>query len=131
MERQSIRRLRLPKYPCAERRACARFPLDLAVRYTDAGGRAPVEAGAGRTIDMSSSGLSFTADKLLPTGVKLDLAIDWPVELDGGVGLQLIVSGGVVRANGTAASLQIERHQFKTRSVGLKAPSGNPSLCGG
>jgi hypothetical protein len=80
-----------------------------------------VETGSGRTIDLSSSGLSFTADKPLETGQKLDVSIDWPALLDGGVKLQLIVSGVVVRTDGTTTALQIRRHEFRTRRVGLKA----------
>jgi hypothetical protein len=79
-----------------------------------------VETGSGRTIDLSSSGLSFPADRSLETGQKLDVSIDWPALLDGGVKLQLIVSGVVVRTAGTATALQIRRHEFKTRHVGLK-----------
>jgi hypothetical protein len=120
MERPSERRVRTPKDPRPERRASARFALTLEARYAISGRRAPVETGSGRTIDLSSSGLSFTADRSLETGQKLDVSIDWPALLDGGVKLQLIVSGVVVRTAGTATALQIRRHEFKTRHVGLK-----------
>lgn len=93
-----------------------RFRLALQVRYA-ATGRLPTEPGVGRTIDMSSSGLRFNADKPLATGQRLDVSIDWPVLLDGGVQLQLIVSGTVVRSNGTEIALRIERHEFRTRRV--------------
>src|ERR1035441_8647378 len=95
MERPSERRVRTPKDPRPERRASARFALTLEARYAISGRRAPVETGSGRTIDLSSSGLSFTADRSLETGQKLDVSIDWPALLDGGVKLQLIVSGVV------------------------------------
>ncbi|MGO9965638.1 MAG: PilZ domain-containing protein [Bryobacteraceae bacterium] len=120
MERARERRARLPRDGSQERRASARFPLTLEVRYVVLGRRAPVEMGSGRTIDLSSSGLSFTADRPLQTGQKLDVYIDWPVLLDGGVQLQLIMSGVVVRTGGTATALQIERHEFRTRRGGLK-----------
>ncbi len=45
------------------------------------------------------SGLSFTADRPLLTGQKLEVAIDWTVLLDGGVRLQLVMSGVVVRTS--------------------------------
>jgi len=121
MERGSERLVRLPKDESLERRASTRFPLTLEVRYTVLGRKAPVETGSGRTIDLSSSGLSFTADRPLLTGQMLDVSIDWPVLLDGGVRLQLTMSGMVVRTNGTATALQIRRHEFRTRRVGLKA----------
>jgi hypothetical protein len=120
MESQIVRRVRLPKVPGSGRRASTRFPLNLEVRYTVSGRRALVETGTGRTIDMSSSGLSFTTDRPLPTGLKLDVSIDWPALLDGGVQLQLVASGVVVRSSGAVTALRIERHEFRTRRVGLK-----------
>jgi len=121
MERASGRLVRLPKDLSPERRASTRFPLTLEVRYAVSGRRAPLETGSGRTIDLSSSGLSFNADRPLLTGQTLDLSIDWPALLNGGVQLQLIMSGVVVRTDGTATALQIQRHEFRTRRVGLKA----------
>lgn len=126
MESQTVRRVRLLKHPGSERRSSTRFPLNLEVRYTVAGCRAPVEGGSGRTIDMSSSGLSFTADRPLPTGGKLEVSIDWPALLDGGVQLQLVASGVVVRSSGAVIALRIERHEFRTRRVGLQVVPRGP-----
>jgi hypothetical protein len=66
-----------------ERSAEHSFSLALEVRYAVSGRRAPVQTGSGRTIDLSSSGLSFTAGRPLVSGQKLDVSIDWPVLLDG------------------------------------------------
>ena len=92
--------------------------MDLEVRYSVAGHCGPVETGFGRTIDMSSSGLSFTADTPLSIGQALDVSIDWPVLLDGGVQLQIVASGVVVRTNGAVTAIRIERHDFRTRRAG-------------
>jgi hypothetical protein len=121
MEHRGERRVRTPESPGPERRASTRFALTLEVRYTISGSRAPVETGSGRTIDLSSSGLCFTADRRLLTGQKLDVSIDWPILLDGRTKLQLFMSGVIVRTNGTASALQIRRHEFRTRRVGLIA----------
>ena len=115
MERVSERRAGLPRAGNLERRASTRFPLTLEVRYVVLGQGAPAETGTGRTIDLSSSGLSFTAERPLATGQRIDVSIDWPVLLGGGVQLQLIMSGKVVRSDGSATALQIERHEFRTR----------------
>jgi hypothetical protein len=61
---------------------------------------------------VSSSGLSFTADRPLSVVQKLDLSLDWPAMLDGGVQLQLIASGVVVRTDGAVTALRIERHEL-------------------
>jgi hypothetical protein len=121
MERVSEQRVRLSRDESPERRATKRFPMTLEVRYVVLGRSAPVEPGSGRTIDLSSSGLSFTADRPLPIGQQLDVSIDWPVLLGGGVQLQLIMSGTVVRSNGSATALQIERHEFRTRRGVMKS----------
>ncbi len=102
-----------------ERRAGTRFPFALEVRYTVLGGHPPTETGFGRTIDLSSSGLSFTANTPLSAGRKLDVSIDWPVLLDGCIQLQLVMRGHVVRTEGFMTGLQIERHEFRTRRGGL------------
>ena len=120
MDSRIIRRVRLLQGLDAERRRGIRFPMDMEVRYSVVGDHRPTEIGSGRTIDMSSSGLSFTSDKPLSIGQSLDLFIDWPVPLDGDVQLQLVVSGVVVRVAGTVTALQIGRHEFRTRSAGLK-----------
>ena len=111
------RAVRLPKEPGPERRASVRFPLALDVRYSVSSRRVPVETG--QLIDLSSSGLRFAAQGPLESGQQLDVAIHWPVLLDGRVQLQLIVTGVVVWSNGTESALQILQHGFRTRSVRL------------
>jgi hypothetical protein len=120
MERQTERRARRPEGISTERRGSTRFSLNLELRYTVSGARAPVEAGCGRTIDLSSSGLRFAAQRPLEPGLTLDVAIEWPVLLDGGVHLQLIATGVVVWSKETETALRIRRHELRTRSVGLK-----------
>ena len=117
MDSQIIRRVRLLQGLDAERRRGIRFPMDMEVRYSVVGNRRPAEIGSGRTIDMSSSGLSFTADTPLSIGQGLEVSIDWPVLLDGGVQLQ-IASGVVVRTTGAVTAIRIERHDFRTRRAG-------------
>jgi hypothetical protein len=111
----------MPKGPSLERRASARFALNLEVSFTVEKRGAQEKSGSGHTIDLSSSGLSFSTNLPLLPGQKLDVSIDWPVLLDGAIKLQLVMSGVVVRADTTAIALQIKRHEFRTRRVGLKA----------
>jgi hypothetical protein len=109
------RRVRLLKGLDPDRRGNVRYPLNLDVRYSVVGHRGPAESGSGRTIDVSTSGLSFTADRPLSVGQALDLSIEWPVLLHGGVQLQLVTSGVVVRSTGAVVALRIGRPEFKTR----------------
>jgi hypothetical protein len=77
---------------------------------------------------MSSSGLSFTADTPLSIGQRLHMSIDWPVLLDGGVQLQLVASGVVVRSGGAVIAMRIERHEFKTRRAELRVATRHESV---
>jgi PilZ domain-containing protein len=106
---------RLPRYGGTERRTNTRFPIIQDFRYT-VRGSGPAE-NLGHLMNLSSSGLSFTADGPLAVGQCLDAAIDWPAKLEGGVQIELILSGVVVRTDGTAIALEIRRHEFKTRRV--------------
>jgi hypothetical protein len=128
MKRLSERRVRLPKSLSQERRASKRYPLALEVRYTRSQRRGLPETGSGRIIDLSSSGLRFTTERPLLPGLRLDVAIDWPVLLDGGVKLQLIATGVVVWTNGPETALRIDRHEFRTGRVGLKVVSRHESV---
>jgi hypothetical protein len=49
--------------------------------------------GSGRTIDLNSSRVRFTAEKSLAIGQGLDLDIDWPVLLTGGIQVEFRASG--------------------------------------
>jgi hypothetical protein len=117
MDSRITQRERLLKGQIPDRRGSVRFPVNLEVRYSVVGLSRPVENGFGRTIDMSSSGLSFTTDRPLSIGQELDLSIDWPVLLGEGVQLQLVTSGVVVRSVGAVTALRIERYDFRTRRL--------------
>jgi hypothetical protein len=120
MEPALGRRVRLPQDAITERRASTRFPLTLEVHYAVSGPcGVPVETGSGRTIDLSSSGLRFTADRPLLTGQTLDVSIDWPVLLNGVVQLQLVMLGVIVRTRGTTTAVKTQRYAFKTRGDSL------------
>ena len=116
---------RSPENTVPERRAHIRFRLTLEVHFTASGREKPVEMGTGYTIDLSSSGLRFHADKPLkplPAGQRIRVYIDWPVLLDGNVKLQLDISGVVVRTDGAEVAVEVYKHRMKTRTVGEPSP---------
>ena len=120
--------MRIPKDASPERRAGTRFGLSLEISYTVVNRRAIVRTGSGRTIDLSSSGLSFTTGQPPLPGQKLEMSIDWPVLLDGAIRLQLVMSGIVVPTAKAATAVQIQKHEFRTRRAGLKAQPPEESV---
>ena len=114
------RPVRLPNQRGVDRRSAVRYAITLSLRYVVQNPHGVAETGSGHTLDLSSSGLRFTTEKPLEPGAKVDLFIDWPAPLDGGVQLQLTTSGTVVRSDATSTALRIQRHGFKTKGRGLK-----------
>jgi len=99
-----------------DRRAAVRFPIEQEVRYK-VFSRNAVETGGGKTVNMSSSGVLFTTERALLTGERLELAVNWPAQLDNKCALKLVTTGRVVRSNGTQAAIAIERYEFRTQGT--------------
>ena len=97
-----------------ERRAHARFPVELSVRYRLLGRRVPQHTGHGTTVNMSSHGILFVDDQTPRQGTKVEVVVDWPVKLDGTVPLHLIVVGSIVRLEKGLVALAIKHHEFRT-----------------
>jgi hypothetical protein len=99
----------------AERRYSRRFPVELALSHRVLGDRSDQSRGAGTTVNFSGKGLLFASDYLFEAGSNVELALDWPVQLDGRTALRLVVEGRVVRCDGGRAAVRILRYEFRTR----------------
>jgi hypothetical protein len=105
-----------------ERRGSARFHIERAVRCKSGTG----VPRYGRTVDISSSGVSFTIEELPPLGRSVELTIDWPVLLRDRTPLKLVLFGRVVRHGPKTAVITITRHEFRTLgSRGLFSRTGS------
>jgi hypothetical protein len=100
-----------------ERRQADRFPLERDVRYKVLSKRSTEEAGGGKTINMSSSGILFTAEHLLVPGKRLELSISWPAQLNNKTALKLVARGRVVRCEDGRAALEIQQYEFRTQGT--------------
>ncbi len=100
-----------------DRRSDRRYDLDLDTRWKLIRRRRVLETGAGRTLDLSSGGVLFDAGRPLPAGLNVELSIAWPVLLRGTAPLQLIVSGRIVRADGTRVAVRTAQHEFRTMAI--------------
>ena len=99
----------------ADRRETSRFPVQEEVRYRVLHARGLSASGVGKTLDMGSGGILFTTEERLPMGRLVEVAVNWPVRLDGACALRFVAVGKVVRSEPTKAAVQITRYSFKTR----------------
>jgi hypothetical protein len=63
---------------------------------------------------MSSGGMLVTRSRQLKVGVLVELRVDWPLLLDGRIGLQLVATGHVVRSGPSSFAVLFNQHQFRT-----------------
>jgi hypothetical protein len=96
--------------PGPERRSGIRIPIECPGRYEMKS--RPRQSGVGRTIDMSSSGVSFTTESPLPVDRKITLHITWPARLENDRIIELRAIGTVTRAEGRKAALKFETMDF-------------------
>ncbi|HUJ48612.1 MAG TPA: PilZ domain-containing protein [Bryobacteraceae bacterium] len=99
-----------------ERRTKARYPLELTVHYQTLGAQ-PIR-GAGRTLNVSSSGALIAAEHDFDAGARLKITIEWPTLLDGVTPLQLVTTGRVVRHRASNFGVAFDWYQFRTMKRG-------------
>ncbi len=98
-----------------ERRLKRRFQIEQEVRYKMLYGQRIAETGTGKTSNISSSGVWFTTDSMLTTGMPIELSMNWPVLLNDSCPMKLMIYGCVVRSNEKGAAVAIERYEFRTQ----------------
>ena len=90
------------------------------LRYKLLDGETLVASGVGITCNMSSAGVSFTTERPLRIGAFVELSISWPVQLDNGCPMRLIVFGKVLRTGLCRAACTLERYEFRTQARTLQ-----------
>jgi hypothetical protein len=116
----------LPSGMKKDRRMKKRFAIERDVRYKLLNGQNIADSGVGRTLDMSSTGISFTTEQPLARGTLIELAISWPALLNDNCPMKLMVFGRVVRSGGGTAASTIEKYEFRTSRTHSQ-PLGNGS----
>ena len=111
-----------------DRRSKARFPLRLSVRYRTLSG-GPSLVGAGRTVNMSSSGLLISSKQApVRAGARLQIIVDWPALLHGITPLQLIAVCTVTRRLPAEFAVEFDQYQFKTKKREFRSSQRNGSF---
>ncbi len=104
-----------------DRRAADRFPIEREIRFKILSKKSGDEAGTGKTINISSTGILFTTDKLLIPGRRLELSVAWPAQLNDKCSLKLWACGRVVRFEQGRAAVEIQKHEFRTSAKAAAA----------
>jgi hypothetical protein len=99
-----------------ERRIADRFPIEREIRYKILSRKDGEESGQGKTINMSSNGVLFSADRFVVPGKRVEVAISWPAQLNSKVALKLVARGRVVRCDSGKVAIEIQQHEFRTQS---------------
>lgn len=109
-----------------ERRNSSRFPIERELRYKTLSQRSETIVGVGKTLNISSSGVLFTAAHDLAVGTRLEVSISWPAQLNDRCLLNLVARGRVVRRDEGQLALQIQQYEFRTQSLGAMPSSIQP-----
>ncbi|HJY08278.1 MAG TPA: PilZ domain-containing protein [Bryobacteraceae bacterium] len=106
-----------PRNDNVERRRSSRFPIEREIRYKTLSQRSEMLQGVGKTLNISSSGVLFTADHILPVGTRLEVSISWPAQLNEKCLLNLVARGRITRQEPGSLALQIQQYEFRTQSI--------------
>jgi hypothetical protein len=99
-----------------DRRRAERYLLRCSLSYLALNRVGPKIAGSGEVLNISSSGVLFLSDRLLPARARVKLSIHWPVALHGVKALDLIIHGTVVRSEGNhLVAIRREKYDFVVR----------------
>ena len=101
----------------SDRRGADRFPIEREVRYKVLNKKNMDEMGAGKTVNMSSNGILFTSEHLLLPGKRLEVAINWPAQLNNKTPLKLVARGRIIRFEDGRAAMEIQQYEFRTSAT--------------
>jgi hypothetical protein len=90
-------------------------------------GQRIAETGMGKTLNISSSGVWFSTENMLTSGMPVELSMNWPVLLNDSCPMKLMIYGCVVRSNEKGAAVAIERYEFRTQGSKAFQQPGIPA----
>jgi hypothetical protein len=111
--------------PEGERRSGGRYLVAADVAYQLMGEVENPTAGRGRSVNISSRGIPFETDTVLPVGVPVALQIAWAAKLDQHVALTLHADGRTLRSSGNRTAVAISRYEFRTAAPNQLPTTGD------
>jgi hypothetical protein len=77
-----------------------------------------IQRGSGRTTEITSEIVRFSSfERLAPEATELELSIHWPVALQDGTKLQLVLHGKAIWDGAVFGGMRITKHEFRTRAT--------------
>ena len=102
-----------------ERRVAGRYAIERDVRWKLRSKKSREAPASGRTVNISSSGVLFSTSTSPVPGSIIEVAISWPVAVDGDVELQLIARGRLTRCHDGLAAIHFQQREFRPRHAQL------------
>ncbi|HEV2688968.1 MAG TPA: PilZ domain-containing protein [Bryobacteraceae bacterium] len=102
-----------------ERRGAERYAIQRNVRWKLRSKRSREAPASGRTVNISSSGVLFTTSACTVPGSAVEIAVSWPVPMDGDGELQLIARGRLTRCADGLAAVHFQQREFRSRNTQL------------
>jgi len=98
----------------SDRRSDRRYPITLPLQYKLIRRGQSQLRGFGRTLNISTHGVLFEADDVVPAGGQIELAVNWPFLLQGSCCLRLVMRGSILRTDEKTIALKAAFHEFRT-----------------
>jgi hypothetical protein len=104
-----------------------RFPIELPLTLTWDNERLR-KTGSGTVVEISSDRLLFLSQVELPPLTMITASIAWPIPLEGGCRLQLVVTGPAMVAGENTFQMRIDQYVFRTAARAGNASAAPPAL---
>ncbi len=96
-----------------ERRAHRRYAIVSSLNYRIVRQHQVLQEGSGRSVDISTSGISFESPHMLPLGSKVEVTIAWPSGPSALRRLEFVAEGRIVRTQQTVTAVVFKRYAFR------------------
>src|SRR5260370_40143449 len=101
----------------SDRRSHQRYPIELDLRYKLIHRRQVLNGGVGKTRDISTKGVFFSADQALAKGLDVELLMDWPFRLGGLCPLEGKIAGDALRGGDSVTAGPLRGYDVRKTSA--------------
>lgn len=107
-----------------DRRATRRYAIRLQLHYRLLRGSRVLYEGCGTTTNMSRGGVEFETGRFLPSGLSIQMWVEWPILMRGCDRMLLRMAGRILRCDGDQVAVRTTWHEF----VRAEAPASRKTV---